>query len=416
MPDLSCEVLVVGGGPAGIAAAVHAAGTGADTVLIDENPRPGGQIWRGASAHAHDGAGRWLRRLAASGARTLVGAVVGRPAPGTVQLERDGGPLLIGYRHAVLCPGARERFRPFPGWTLPGVAGAGGLQALAKGGLPLAGKRVVVAGSGPLLLAVADALGRMGAQVPMVLEQADAGQVRRFATGLWRHPGKLLQGLGFLGLAGRYHPRSWVIRAEGAGRLERVVVSRGGRTETVACDLLACGFGLIPNLELAAVFGCATVSGRVAVDAWQRSSDPTVLCAGEVVGIGGVEAALVEGRIAGLVAAGAIAEAGRLQPERDALRRLAARLESCFALRPELARLAGPHELLCRCEDVTVGTVAGCGSWREARLRTRCGMGTCQGRTCGGAAAVLFGWQTAPNRPPVQPVPLASLLLPQPRT
>src|SRR5262249_10293659 len=158
----------------------------------------------------------------------------------------------------VLATGARERFLPFPGWTLPNVMGAGGLQALVKSGLPIAGKRVAVAGSGPLLLAVAKYLREHGAQVPLVAEQAAGASGDRFGLGLIRHPSKWAQAVAIrAGLMGtRYLTSCWPVSAKGSERLESVEFQRAGKTWTEACDYLACGFGLIPNLELPMLLGC----------------------------------------------------------------------------------------------------------------------------------------------------------------
>lgn len=413
MSEVSYPLAIFGAGPAGIAAAVTASRAGLATVLVDDGMRPGGQIWRGATLKSRGPAGWWLRALHESDVTVMPRTrVVAHPEPGSVILEALRGPLHLRYRRAVVCAGARERFLPFPGWTLPGVSGAGGLQALVKGGLPIAGKRVVVAGSGPLLLAVAATLERLGAQIVMIAEQAPATELRRFAAGLWRHPGKALQALTLARQAWRLHSDSWVLRAEGTTALERVVVRQGGRDVTIACDHLACGFGLVPNTELPALFGCRIDQGRVVVDDELRSSQRDIRCAGEVNGIGGVDAALIEGRIAGHLAAGQDTAARALRPERAAARAFADRVERCFALRSELKTLATPDVPLCRCEDVSVGAVAACHSWREARLLTRCGMGPCQGRICGAAAAFLHGWSSATARPPLQPTSLRHLCLP----
>lgn len=413
MPECSAAMLVVGGGPAGIAAAVTTATAGLATIVIDEGLSPGGQIWRGATTGSPGAAGRWLRALRASDCTVLTRTrVVAQPEPGLVVLETPTGPQTVRYRRAILCPGARELFLPFPGWTLPGVTGAGGLQALVKNGQPIAGERVVVAGSGPLLLAVADHLEHAGAQVIRLLEQAPARRVRAFAASLWRHPGKAFQALGLLPQAWRAQADSWVVSAAGGSRLEQVELNIGGQRETVPCTWLACGFGLVPNLELPALFGCQTADDRVLVDEALTTSRPDVWCAGEVLGIGGVDTALIEGRLAGHAAAGQSNSVANLQRQRIAIRRFADLVARTFALRDELRSLANSTTLLCRCEDVTAGAVSACHSWREARLLTRCGMGTCQGRVCGAAAGFIHGWTSATARPPLQPTTLDHLCRP----
>ncbi len=174
MRRLNVEVLVVGAGPAGLAAAAGAAGSGATIGLIDDNPNPGGQIWRGGPrAKPINQAARRLRRIQRSNIHLLTQTrVIAAPESGRLIAETATGPLDLSYQRLIVASGARELFLPFPGWTLPGVLGAGGLQALVKGGLPIENKRVVVAGSGPLLLAVAAYLSGKGANIQAVIEQA----------------------------------------------------------------------------------------------------------------------------------------------------------------------------------------------------------------------------------------------------
>jgi NADPH-dependent 2,4-dienoyl-CoA reductase/sulfur reductase-like enzyme len=193
--------------------------------------------------------------------------------------------------------------------------------------------------------------------------------------------------------------------------LESVTLRRaGGRTWTEACDYLACGFGLIPNVELAALLGCRLSQARVYVDEFQETSEAGIFAAGEATGIGGLELSLVEGEIAGYAAGGNADRAGSLFGARTKHRRFAAVLDQAFALRPELRDLPRPDTFVCRCEDVTLARVQSCSNWREAKLHTRCGMGPCQGRICGGAVEFLLGWQSESVRPPVFPARVRSLL------
>src|SRR5436305_129845 len=308
----SFDVVIVGAGPAGLAAARRASESGKRVAVIDDNPTPGGQIWRG-------------ELLALSKATLICGArVVASPRPAELTLETEDAAFDIGFGALVIATGARERFLPFPGWTLPHVTGAGGLQALVKSGLPIAGKRVVVAGSGPLLLAIAAYLKKRGATVPLVAEQAES--VTRFALTLARYPGKLLQAIR-LRAGVRYVTGCWPLSAEPGA----VTLSRAG---TVQCDYLACGFGLVPNTELLTLVGSGTAPG--------------IYAAGNVTGIGGVELAIVEGEIAGLSAAGRDDEARRLSPALERHRRFAAALERTFALRPELRTIAKDDTIVCR--------------------------------------------------------------------
>jgi NADPH-dependent 2,4-dienoyl-CoA reductase/sulfur reductase-like enzyme len=317
----------------------------------------------------------------------------------------------ISYQGLILATGARERFLPFPGWTLPGVFGAGGLQALAQGGFSVTGKRIVVAGTGPLLLAVAAHLRQMGARVTTVAEQASRRQLARFSASLSRQPGKLIEGLQYRAASGgsKYRPGCWPLAALGSEKLEAVRLTDGERTWEETCDLFACGFHLVPNTELAALLGCTLHEGFITVDDTQQTSIENVFAAGEPVGIAGLESALVTGTIAGLAAAGKLDEAKALVPRRKKLQRFRHQLQAAFALRPELLRLAEPDTIVCRCEDVRYEALTSYENWTDAKRQTRCGMGACQGRICGPAAEALFGWQFSSIRPPLFPVPLSAM-------
>jgi NADPH-dependent 2,4-dienoyl-CoA reductase/sulfur reductase-like enzyme len=417
------EVIVIGAGPAGIAAATTAAEHGSSVILLDDNAAPGGQIWRGGprnSAAKHTDPDKKLEALARlnrSGARILSAHRVfeANPAGWLSALREEvsnSSATRFAFDKLVLATGARERFLPFPGWTLPGVFGVGGLQALAQGGLPVRGKRIVIAGTGPLLLAVAAHLKQRGAHFSLIAEQAPASRLIRFAGSLASHPGKLCQGLAYRTALWKtpYRTGCWptAALANGSGNtLRAVVLSNGLRTWEEPCDLLACGFHLVPNTELATLLGCALRGSFVAVDSSQRTSLRNVFCAGEPTGIAGLEAALLQGEIAGLACAGQSTE--QLERRAATAHRFAERLEQAFALRPELRSLAAAQTIVCRCEDVPLSKLSDCDSWRDAKLQTRCGMGPCQGRVCGPIVHTLFGWSPDSVRQPVFPVPLDAL-------
>ncbi len=412
------DVLVIGGGPAGLAAAVSASATGARVAIVDDNPGLGGQIWRGEQRRHQDKTGtpqsaEWLRRVQAAQVEFISGArVYDQPEKGRLLAETFDSALELGYRKLILATGARERFLPFPGWTLPGVAGAGGLQALVKSGWPIEGRKVVVAGTGPLLLAVAAYLRKRGAKVLLIAEQVSQSKLLSFGLGLWRSPGKLLQAIQLKReLAGIPHLTGcWPVAANGEAQLQSVTLRRGQRTWEVACDSLACGFHLLPNTELAVFFGCALRDGVVQVDEFQQTTVPDIYCAGESTGIGGLEVSLIEGQIAGLAATGQLEKARALFAERGKHQRFADLLNRTFALREELKSLPQADTIVCRCEDVSFARLQNQLSWRAAKLHTRCGMGPCQGRICGGAIEFLFGWPAESVRPPVFPVKVGSLI------
>jgi D-hydroxyproline dehydrogenase subunit alpha len=407
------DVLLVGGGPAGMAAATRAAESGVRVGIVDDNASLGGQIWRGASQDGQSkDAARWSERVRAARVVTLCGMrIFDQPEPGVLLAEGMNDLFELSYKHLVLATGARERFLPFPGWTLPNVMGAGGLQAMVKCGLPVRGKRVIVAGTGPLLLAVAAYLRKQGAGIPMICEQASSGRLARFGMSLFGRPEKLKQALQLRKeLSGiPFASNSWPLAAHGRRALESVTVSRSGKTKTISCDYLACGFHLVPNIELPLLLGCQVQAGGVRVDDFQETTVSRVFCAGEPTGIGGVELSLVEGQIAGLAAAGRMTEAKQLFGEREQARRFAHLLERTFRLRGELRSLPSPDTIVCRCEDVSYARLRPHTSWRAAKLHTRCGMGPCQGRVCGPATQFSFGWDPDSVRPPVFPARVENL-------
>ena len=416
IPSRSFDVLVVGAGPAGLAASVCASGEGRLVGVVDDNPDVGGQIWRGERATPSDPeAARWFQRASDANPVVLPGTrILGRSGEQALLAESDGRVIELNYRRLILATGARELFLPFPGWTRPNVLGAGGIQAMVKAGMSVQGRRVIVAGSGPLLLAVAALLRKRGASVAAIVEQAPLSKLVGFGLGLWSAPGKIRQAIGLRASLGGVPLRAgwWPVEAQGStgtGPVHSVTITDGRSTRSEPCDLLACGFGLVPNLELALLLGCATDRDAVSVDARQETSIPGVFAAGEATGVGGLDAALVEGQVAGYSAVGQEALARPLYAGRDQTRRFARSLEVAFALRPELRRLARADTVVCRCEDVRAGAIAGMANWTDAKLQTRLGMGPCQGRVCGGAVNFLHGWTKASIRPPLYPTTLDNL-------
>lgn len=403
---VECDVAVVGGGPAGIAAAVRAAESGASTVVIDQGVHLGGQIWR----HQREAdlprlARQWIERLGRSGARVLSQASVTDATPdGVLRVVRDSQSMIVRAGAVVVATGARELFIPYPGWTLPGVMGIGGGQALLKGGMNVRGKRVIVAGSGPLILPVAAAMAGSGARLQAVLEQAPLGRLASFGASLLRHPSKMMDGARYRATFARtaYRTGSWIARAEGNGRVGRVVMTDGRRSWSTGCDLLCCSYGLIPNVDLASLLGCAVEQGRVVVDGRQQTSLPGIYAAGEPTGIAGELAALIEGQIAGLAAVGRdLSGEPTLVRARSHWLEFADRLAIFFAPRDELCHLAEPDTIICRCEDVSRSRLDPTWTVRQAKLYTRTGMGPCQGGVCGPACQFLFGWPADRVRPPL---------------
>jgi len=411
--EIRTEILVIGGGPAGLAAAEAAGSHGKQVAVIDENPEFGGQIWRAEKGKLSGKANELVEALVRTGVKMFAGSTCVAALDGKRILALANGVTFpIAYRKLIIATGARERFIPFPGWTLPGVYGAGGLQALVKGGYDIAGKRIVVAGTGPLLLAVAGFLKKKGGEVVLVAERTSGWKLAKLGLAAVRVPGKLSEAIALRKeLRGiRFRTSTVVTKAGGKGRLSSITIARGGREKTIECDIAAVGWHLVPNLEIAQMFGCALPGGFVLTDEHMRTSVDDVFAAGEVSSIGGLQLSLIEGRIAGLASAGKAYEAESLESDRSRHRRFASALHQTFSIKAgELRGLPANDTIVCRCEDVLFGRIRDLRNFTEAKLQTRLGMGFCQGRVCGGACESLFGWEANTVRPPIVPVPLSAL-------
>ncbi|HYK09596.1 MAG TPA: FAD-dependent oxidoreductase [Gemmatimonadales bacterium] len=408
--NVSADVVVIGGGPAGIAAASRASEAGKRVLVLDEAPHLGGQIWRHLHRESLPAKARdWLDRLDRSGAEGLTETSVVDLRPGEVLGVRWNEEIRVRAPRVIMATGARELFLPFPGWTLPNVMGVGGVQALAKSGASVAGKRVALAGAGPLVLPVAAALAKAGARLVAVADRTPASRILRFSASLAGRPADLWQGVRYrAAFSGtRYRWGTWVVSAAGEDRVREVTFTGGGRTWTEPVDILGAAAGLIPNTELARLAGCEVTNGVVVVDRMQRTSRVDVWCAGEPTGVGGVDLAVSEGEVAGLDAAGQSVPAGLLTV-RDAGRAYARRLDEAFRLDP--VGLPPPETIVCRCEDVPCSAFDKGWTMRQAKLYTRAGMGPCQGRVCGAALHAMFGWAPDSVRSPLVPTPVASLI------
>ncbi|MER6050832.1 NAD(P)/FAD-dependent oxidoreductase [Streptomyces sp. NPDC001793] len=468
------DLAVIGAGSAGLAGAVTAGELGLSVALLDTSVQTGGQFYRtpaptlGAvrpEALHHD----WSaytdlrRRLARSDVRHLPGhhvwsvtkddeeGVGGGAGDGLWAVHAvtgaDGGgerPVRVRARAVLLATGAYERQLPFPGWTLPGVVGAGGAQAMLKSGLVLPGRRVVVAGSGPLLLAVASSLAAAGARVPAVVEASGYLRYARHPRALATNPHKaaeaLIHGAALLRHRVQLRPRSAVTEVHGTDRVEAVTVTRldrdwrpvRGTGRRIACDALAVGHGLVPQIELATALDCATRplpdgTRALALDGLQETSVRGLWAAGEAGGVGGAQLARLEGELAAVAVAARIlgrpAHAGRVRElgrRRDRMRAFADAMAAVHAPGPGWPRWLTDDTDVCRCEEVTAGRIReavedlGARDGRTVKLLTRAGMGWCQGRMCGAAVACLAARgrtaePPAERRPFATPVPLSAL-------
>ncbi len=412
---MTVGLAVIGAGPAGMAAAVLAAELGLETVLIDEQAAPGGQIYR-AIERAEPGtplgpdylAGRPLvAALRASHVDYRPGTTLWHVDPeGALFLETAGRTETMTARRILLATGALERPVPIPGWTLPGVMTAGAAQILLKSASLVPEGRVVLAGQGPLLYLVAAQLARAGAAPAALFETAPIenylGAMRPFG-GLGAGRRLLIKGLGLIsaikraGVPIRRGVRG--LRAVGQRRLERIVWEGG----ELAADYLLLHEGIIPNVQVSLALQLrhewdeAQLCWRPSLDAWGQTSLPNIAIAGDGGGISGAEAAVLSGRLAALDAAmwlghiGAAERDRRAAPIRLALdhERASRRfLDRLYRPAPSVMVPAEDEVIACRCEEVSVGQIRraarlGAQGPNQIKAFTRCGMGPCQGRICG---------------------------------
>ncbi|MFC7303442.1 FAD-dependent oxidoreductase [Streptomyces monticola] len=470
------HLAVVGAGPAGLAAALAAAGRGVRVTVLDSGAEAGGQFFRQVPVTL--GAGRlgppqrrgrtWRRlrrllddRIADGSVRMLMGrhvwgveGEVGDFRVRALRGDRGDDSVSVPADAVLLATGGHERVLPFPGWTLPGVITAGGAQAMLKGGLVLPGRTVVVAGTGPLLLPVAAGLAGAGAKVAALVEAAGPLGFVRAAPGLAAFPGKFAEGALYAGELMRHLvpvvARHTVVEAHGDGsgdgsgngrgdaRIAAVTVAaldragrvRPGSERRIACDALAVGHGMLAHTDLAETLGCRIDGLSVAVDGEQRTSVPGVWAAGEATGIGGAALSLAEGHAAGLSIGGRLTNSSPYEGRSwDLAVRARRRERAAFAA---VDRAYGPppahwveqvraDTVVCRCEEVTAGAVRaavdvlGAGDLRTVKLLTRAGMGWCQGRVCGPGVAGVAGCELrAERRPFARPVPLGVLARAEP--
>jgi len=457
----SCPLAVVGAGPAGLGIAIAAAESGLDVVLVDENQKIGGQIYRQASLaesdrdDRHQPAKRFVALSQRLGElsqritmipRTRVWGIFEQ----TLALAGPS-PCFLRADRIALAPGAHEFVPPFPGWTLPGVMTAGAAQRLVKSMQVAPGQRVILVGTGPFLLTVANSLLDADVQVVAVVEAS------RRRDWLWRLPSMASARMSLVLEGWRYLRRirsakiplltgHVITRATGPSQVESVTVapcSRDwapdhSRARTFDVDALCVGYGFVPRTQMAQLAGCKVkyVSARggwipeLSVDG--QTSQPRIWCAGDGAGIGGALLAELSGRLVGLsiardcnalseteyvrLRAPVCREVRRLQRFRDAL-------ESVSRIRSGLFSLADEDTHVCRCEEVTLGEVeealqAGCSSMRELKIASRIGMGPCQGTMCWRGIAELACQKTGQSpesfgplsiRPPIQPIGMGEL-------
>lgn len=453
-----CDLAVIGAGPAGIAAACLAADLGLSVVVLDEQGEPGGQIYRAIETARtvrpnmldHLGrdyacGGSLVDRFRSSGVAYMPDAFVwdvGRDR--VVNYSRGGRSQALRARHVLVATGAVERPVPIPGWTKPGVLTVGALQILLKAqGLAPDG-RVVLAGSGPLLLLLAAQYAAVGIAPASIVETVPRGRYLTAAPKLLsalRTPGYLRKGIEMMRAVRSagvpIYRGATGLRIEGHHKAEALVFMKGGREHRVAADVFALHQGVVPNQQITRALGCdhdwdeAQRCFRPRLDEWFGTSIEGVSAAGDGGGIGGAKAAEIRGRLAAL---GIATRLGALDIENRDRRALADRaaLSRDLAIRPLLDTLYTPtvefltpadDVTICRCEEVTAGAIRravqlGCPGPNQAKSFLRCGMGPCQGRVCGLVVTEIIAAERnlGPReigyyriRPPLKPLTLGEL-------
>ncbi|MEW6264479.1 MAG: FAD-dependent oxidoreductase [Thermodesulfobacteriota bacterium] len=463
---MDAEIVIIGGGPAGMAAALEAARRGISTVLIDENKSLGGRVLQSLEEPGNSIRREWAEEQvrkklfqAFDGIRDRVRVLLGTTVWGIFDrttvafFSEDGASASQGRvraRKLILNTGAIDRVVPFPGWTLPGVFTAGGLNQLVKYQNVLPGKRFLLAGSGPLQLVLANQLLQAGAKIAGVVE---AGSYRDVLGNIYSllSGGRLMtRGMKYFFNIRRHRVPVYsshvIVEAKGGKEVEGAVIARVDRSwrpiegtrKEISADVIALAYGLIPSTELARLCGCNqrfdNNSGYFEIEHDQNmaTSVPGIFVAGDGATIKGYPAAIEEGRIAGLAACAQLGcidpkEADRLtessQKKLARWKKFSAAMNSISAPRPGIIQTISDETVVCRCEEVTMGDLraavrSGATDINHIKRKTRSGMGYCQGRFCGQVINELIWGLSGDSRPrevftarvPVRPIPIEVLL------
>ncbi|MCO4891579.1 NAD(P)/FAD-dependent oxidoreductase [Cupriavidus sp. WGtm5] len=455
MAERDVDIAIIGAGPAGMAAAVAAAASGARVALLDEQEACGGQIYRGIESAPPErlrilgpdyAAGRALAdRFAASGAQHITGAAVWQVTrEHAVHYLRQGRVASLQARQVILCTGAMERPFPIPGWTLPGVLTAGAAQILLKSADVVPAEPVVLAGCGPLLYLLGWQYVRAGVPIRAIVDTTDGADYQRALAHLggalagWRY---LKKGLALMRALKRggvpFYKGATNLSVEGDEAVRALRFTSRGQSHRIATQAVLLHQGVVPNTQFTWALRAAhrwddrQLCWQPVVDDWGALDLPGIFVAGDGRGIGGAIAAALQGELAGLAAAHNVGRVDAAQRDRLAAP-LRAALRSHLSIRPFLDALYRPKPanrvpaddvVVCRCEEVTAGAIRGfvalgCSGPNQAKSFGRCGMGPCQGRQCGltvteiiadarGVPPQQVGYYRI--RPPIKPVTLGEL-------
>ncbi len=438
-------IIVVGAGPAGLAAAKSAASKGCHVTVIDSQVRGGGQYWRHQREVTGYRSNRSVDYLNELHQNKLITHITGAQVWSAEKLGegyqlnylQGGAEKKIFTEKIILTTGAYDRTLPFPGWTTSGVMTPGGAQSLLKGHGVVAGKRIVVSGTGPFLLPVATALAKNGAQVEIIEAQTPL----RWALSplaLLLNPGKFPELIHYASAILRLKIRVSFGCAvtgyhDGVVHISKVrsdLSIRKKSARSAKADVVATGWGFLPDVTLGGILGCAQTLDKdetviFAVDREQRASVPNIWIAGEATGIGGADLALAEGTIAGLSAAGSDISSKMIW-KRFTKRLFARALQRSYPVGNGWQGWLSDETIVCRCEEVSYQEVIesvqdlGAEDARTSKLFTRAGMGLCQGRVCSRNVSDLVAGTTkcavsrnerltASNRPITAPISLGVL-------
>ena len=448
----SYDVVVIGAGPAGLAAAATAAEADLSTLLLDENAGPGGQVWRAiASTPVTErdrlGADYWAGEDLVQAARSSGAEIIQRATVWSLDRHLEigvsigGASSFVKARRVILATGALERPFPIPGWTLPGVMTAGAAQTMLKSSGLVPDGPTVIAGQGPLLWLLAAQILRLGGRIDRIL---DTTERRNYLAALPHAFAFVTSSYFAKGRAMMKEVRAKVpvvtrvseLAAAGDGRLVTVTYVAGGRRETIPTRLLLLHQGVVPNVNLAMAAGVEhrwddrQLCWSPVLDRNGSTSIEGIAIAGDGAGIGGAAAAVARGRIAAIAALEALAPAAavKLAPMSTFRASLAqaergrAFLDTLFRPARQF-RIPSGDTIVCRCEEVTTKDVLdavaiGATGPNQLKAYCRCGMGPCQGRLCGLTVTELMAQAHGKSpqeigyyrlRAPVKPITLAEL-------